>query len=1150
MVIASKPTPESSPPRVKPQGSIVAKLTLFVGFLVALTAGVLITVGYLYVSAMVSSQIDAQLSVIADDRQALLLTTMQQEEERVRQLATRTRLRILLEQLKRGSLSEAQFGKDVEDVLDDVRESAKDFLAIWLEDVQGKVLASSGPAEITEKFPIGRWSAREPSRGETLVAVPEQVGTTPTALFSAPVRDRARSEIGRILLLVDLGRIAAELSNSEWLGRTGEVLLGIHEDGGIRYLFPPRHSPERTRFPIDKSASMNLAIMGRRGLLRSPDRLGRDVLAAYRPVGYGGWGMVAKIDVAEAYAPVTRLRWLLMAIGGSILTFGLAASYVLARQHTRPIRRLAEAAEAVASGDLNAPIHVSSNDEIGVLGLAFSKMTEQLALSHADLELRISERTRDLEAVRDLLDAFFRISTSQADSQTIDRTFDSVLQFCSRLGYDLAMISLVDREAGVIRGVRGAGSMTGVVEQTVRPLDGRDVLADVVREGRIEIIPDSLADPRCDHEAVAQAGIRGQIILPLVGEDVLGTLQVAVRGVLDPAAIDLRPLETLASHAARTLSRLNQVEEIRRLNQRLGRHAGELARSEAALREQTGILRSVLDCMSEGVVVADKQARLLVINPAAERIFGRRPVAEAWHPLASVYPPNVGIPYKTAELPLHRSIGGESVDQIELMIGHPSLQQGRCMLVNGRPLVDDRGAIQGGLVVFHDITRRKRFEQRLAVEYATARVLAEADSLVEAAPRILQIVGERLEWDFGILWRTDSGSQQIRCLTVWRTGDDASSSFEEQLRAHDFRSGEALPGRVWANCDAVWIPDLSQDPDRRLADTLAAEGLRTAFGTPVLLRGECLGVLGFFSRQSRSQDSELIAMMKILGNQIGQFIDRTQMHARVVQSEKLASLGMLSASVAHEINNPLAYVANNLASLDRDARALMGILVCYEQSIDLIASARPDLAIEIRRLDEECDLAYVKEHLGKMLGSTRQGVKRVADIVHNLRGFARFDRKAADQVDLHETIDAALEMIRGRLDRRGIAVSQRWGTVPLVAASPAQLNQVFLNLLVNAMQAIDSTHRQDGEIVIETKLRDDDVCVAIRDNGCGMPVDVQSQIFDPFFTTKASGEGTGLGLSISHGIVLDHGGRIEVESATGEGTCFRVVLPISRKSDS
>ncbi len=1150
MATESTSTSDSQPGGAKPRGSIVAKLTLFVGFLVALTAGVLITVGYLYVGAIVRDQIDARLSVIADDRQTLLLTSMKREEERVRQVTTRTRLRILLGQRVRGEIDAERFQNDVQTMLDDVRESSNDFLAIWLDDENGKLLTSSGPPEAREKFPSERRIKPKPGSDEALVAMPEQVGSTQAALLSAEIQDREGTMRGRIFAVMDLGRIAAQASDSEWLGRTGEVLVGIREAGDIRFLFPPRENPERTRFPASQVPAMSLAIQGLSGLMRSPDRMGREVLAAYRPVGYGGWGMEAKIDVAEAYAPVTRLRRLLVAIGGSILAIGLAASYLLARQHTRPIRRLAEAAESVTAGDLSVPIEAASNDEVGVLGLAFSRMTDQLARSHADLEQRISERTRDLEAVRDLLDSFFRISTSRIDSQTTERTIDSVINFCARLGYDLAMISLVDREAGVIRGVRGAGSMAHVVGETVRALDGPDILASVVRESHIVIIPDSSVDPRCDHDAVTRAGIRGQIILPLVGEDVLGTLQVAVRDALDPATVDLRPLETLASHTGRTLARLKQVEEIRRLNQSLEQHADELAKSEAALREQTGILRSVLDCMGEGVVVVDVNSRLLVFNPAAERFLGRQPDAsdsDVWKPLTTVYPPNGHSPYKVEELPLYRAIRGESVDQNEIMIGHGSLQQGMCVLVNARPLVDERGTIRGGLVVLHDITQRKRFEQRLAVEYATARVLGEADSLVEAGPRLLQVLGERLDWDFGVLWRVDSSSSQIRCLASWPTSDERTAKLNDQIRAKVFRPGDSLPGRVWAERAAVWVADLSQEASCPLTEPLVVHGLRTGFGVPVMLRGECLGVLSFYSRETRANDDHLLDMMMNIGNQIGQFIDRFQMHARVVQSEKLASLGMLSASVAHEINNPLAYVASNLAALDRDVRTLMSIVICYEQGLDLITSARPDLATEIQRLDDECDLIYVKEHLGKMLDSTRQGVKRVADIVHNLRGFARFDRTAADRIDIHEAISAALEMVRGRLERRGISVEQRWGTIPLIPASSAQLNQVFLNLLVNAKHAIDATNREDGRIIIATYARDDNVCVEIRDNGCGMPADVLSQVFDPFFTTKTVGEGTGLGLSISHGIVLDHGGRIEVESLIGEGTCFRVVLPIARK---
>jgi two-component system, NtrC family, sensor kinase len=324
------------------------------------------------------------------------------------------------------------------------------------------------------------------------------------------------------------------------------------------------------------------------------------------------------------------------------------------------------------------------------------------------------------------------------------------------------------------------------------------------------------------------------------------------------------------------------------------------------------------------------------------------------------------------------------------------------------------------------------------------------------------------------------------------------------------------------------------------------EGLHAAFAIPVLLRGDCLGVIEFFSHEPRPADDAILEMMANLGTQIGQFIERHQMRGRVVQSEKLASLGMLSAGVAHEINNPLAWVANNLAVLERDVRFLLSVLELYEQACESLAPTEHDIAGQINRMAEEFDLPYVKNNMAKLMESTRQGVARVADIVRNLRGFARVDRASFEQADIHEALKSALEMVQGRIERRAITVEERLGDLPPVTGSPALLNQVFLNLLVNATQAIDSTHRPDGRIVITTQARNGEVIIDVADNGCGIPDEILPQIFDPFFTTKAIGDGTGLGLSITHAMVQDHGGRMEVESAPGEGSRFRVILPVGR----
>jgi PAS domain S-box-containing protein len=1131
------------------RSSIVWKLTLFVGVLVALNCGVLIGVAYVATSVILREQIHQRLATVAADRQEMLAYSLRQQEERASQFASRGRIHQLLTQRATRSVRPDLFRAEAETVLSNARTSATEFLALWIEGESGEVLASSGPEDLVAGYSRLRRSEQKTDGG--LVVPPRRIGTAFGFVLSSAVRGREGRHLGTVFLVSDFGPVAGFLADPHGLGETGEVLVGVGEGEGIRLILPSRQPSPVDEVSAREFPTLAAAIAGQFGFKRTLDYRSRDVLVAYRPVGVGfdGWGLIAKIDSTEAYGPVHRLRWVLLGLGGAALALGLGASNAIARRFARPIRRLARTSAAVAAGDLSVRSEVTGSDEIGALSTAFNRMTEDLSRSYTTLEGRIHERTRELEAVRDLLDAFFRISTSQLDPDNIDKTFDSVLRFCSQLGYDLAMISLVDHDAGVIRAVRATGTFAGIVELTVRQLDGEDILAIVAHEGQVLVVADSRRDPRCDQAAVALSGIRGQVVLPLVSDEVLGTLQVASRFPIDVKQLDLRPLETLATHTARALTGLRQLEEIRRLNQSLEQHAQELARSESALREQTRILQSVLDRMGDGVIVADANARFLVFNPAAERILGHGRIdspPQEWSRLYEVFLPDRVTPCPTEDLPLMRAIRGESVDQAEFYIAYPSREDGTWILVNGRPLRDEHGELRGGVVVFHDITRRKKSERRLAAQYETTRVLAEADTPAEANAKILETICESLDWDYGAFWRVDTHAQRLRCATLWHRSTVSAPTFEALTRASVLPLGAGLPGRVWADLQPAWIPEIAGDANFPRREAAEEDRLHAAFAIPILLRGECLGVLEFFSQEARPPDLAILEMMNNLGTQIGQFIERHQMRARVTQSEKLASLGMLSAGVAHEINNPLAYVANNLAVLERDGRFLLALVATYEHANEVLATARPDVVRHVAKLAAEFDLTYVKENMPAILQSTRQGIKRVADIVQNLRGFARLDHAAVDQADIHETLRTAVEMLRGRLDRRNITVEEHLGQLPPVAGSPAQLNQVFLNLLVNAMQAIESTHRADGRIAITTEASNGEIVVEVADNGCGIPDDVLPQIFDPFFTTKGIGDGTGLGLSITHSMVQDHGGRLEVESVPGQGTRFRVFLPVAR----
>jgi PAS domain S-box-containing protein len=266
--------------------------------------------------------------------------------------------------------------------------------------------------------------------------------------------------------------------------------------------------------------------------------------------------------------------------------------------------------------------------------------------------------------------------------------------------------------------------------------------------------------------------------------------------------------------------------------------------------------------------------------------------------------------------------------------------------------------------------------------------------------------------------------------------------------------------------------------------------------------------------------------------------ERYKMRAVLIQNEKLASIGLLSAGVAHEINNPLAFVANNLVVLERDCRGVLDLLALYETDANAHAE-------RIRAKAEEIDIEYIKANLPRILNRTREGIERVTRILHTLRGLARTDSPTPKDVRIPEIIDSSLEIIHGKFKHLGVVVHQTHDKLPVVSCEPTQLAQVLLNLMVNAFQAIEAARRPDGRIDIRTERLGTEMLIEINDNGVGIKDEHRSRLFDPFFTTKPVGEGTGLGLAISHHIVTAHGGRIEVASKPGLGASFQVFLPLS-----
>lgn len=259
---------------------------------------------------------------------------------------------------------------------------------------------------------------------------------------------------------------------------------------------------------------------------------------------------------------------------------------------------------------------------------------------------------------------------------------------------------------------------------------------------------------------------------------------------------------------------------------------------------------------------------------------------------------------------------------------------------------------------------------------------------------------------------------------------------------------------------------------------------------------------------------------------------------KLLQSEKMASIGQLAAGVAHEINNPIGYVHSNLGSLQEYLRSLFTVIEAYERAL---RAPEPKLLIpEIDDIRDRLDIDFISRDLPQLMAESREGIERVTRIVRDLKDFSYSGRDESWKlVDLHAGLESTINIIWNELKYK-VTLQREFGQLPLVECLPSELNQVYMNLLLNAGHAI----AERGAITVRSGVDGDHVWVEFEDTGGGISPELRQRIFDPFFTTKPVGSGTGLGLSISYSIINKHHGRIDLDSTPGVGSRFRVVLPI------
>ncbi|MHB1292357.1 MAG: ATP-binding protein [Sulfuricella sp.] len=259
----------------------------------------------------------------------------------------------------------------------------------------------------------------------------------------------------------------------------------------------------------------------------------------------------------------------------------------------------------------------------------------------------------------------------------------------------------------------------------------------------------------------------------------------------------------------------------------------------------------------------------------------------------------------------------------------------------------------------------------------------------------------------------------------------------------------------------------------------------------------------------------------------------------MLQSEKMATIGQLAAGVAHEINNPIGYVHSNLGTLDMYIQSILGVVAAYEHAESAIADG--DALSRVLAAKREADFEFLREDVAALMNESREGITRVKKIVQDLKDFSHVDEAEWQWTDLHQGLDSTLNIVWNEIKYKAKVVKE-YGEMPEVECLSSQLNQVFMNMLVNAAHAIE----EQGTITLRSGVEGEEVWVEIADTGKGISPENLNRIFDPFFTTKPVGKGTGLGLSLSYSIVQKHHGRIEVSSEVGKGTIFHIWLPIKQ----
>lgn len=702
-------------------------------------------------------------------------------------------------------------------------------------------------------------------------------------------------------------------------------------------------------------------------------------------------------------------------------------------------------------------------------------------------------------------------------------------------GIKMAWIGRVDCASGQVLPVASYGDGEGYLRDiriTINQNEpwGRGPVSMAIHENRPVWCQNFKKDPTLTpwHERARNHEFGGIATLPLHRKGVpvgVFCLYTEKAGAFDPAVCNL--LTEMAHDISFALDRFELEAAHKRIEQQA--HGSQL------------LMQHFLDNMPGAAYIKDGGLRVLMANRGVKTLFDVDPADVIGKTNSEIFSGEFGERISKDDLRVFASGKTEIVSDEFLGKRFESTKF----------VIEDEsgGKMLGGITL--DITQRHLLmaRQQALLELNEAGVeLPEKDFLDQG----LQIARKLTDSSVSFLRFIDEDQQAAGQLSWSQDAGIVARPVDDLI------TGE----RFWADClrdkRTVVVNDFSGKSDAH-SQSAGHTPFERLVLVPVIEDGLVRMILGAGNKKLNYTDTD-IATLQLIGNDLAWVVRHNRVeaamqqqlaelkglnqkleetHNQLVQSEKLAAIGQLSAGIAHEINNPISFIQSNFNSLSGYLDDLLTIDAAYAE-IEREYGPRMAQAFEkVRQIKQTVGHDFIVADLHQLIDESREGMERVRKIVQDLRNFSRVGETGWQWADLHQGINSTMNIVRSVI-REDVEIRCEFGELPLVRCTPAQLNQVFLNLAVNGAQSIVGS----GCVTVRTGCEGDKVWIEVRDNGSGIAPENMKRLFEPFFTTKPVGQGTGLGLSLSWGIVKRHGGKIEVEPNSGQGTVFRVILPV------